>query len=115
MKNKNPKILIQSKGNLDYVDFQNVDVENNGSTNMNEIDFNNSGYHNKKSGITNIEGKLNTDISIKNGGLFNIKKTGVVNILKKRVGKVRWWESTWVQILMLFGALASIIGLIVYL
>ncbi|MFA5870407.1 MAG: hypothetical protein WC842_00755 [Candidatus Paceibacterota bacterium] len=91
MKSRNPKILIQHKGNLDYVDFQGIDIENNGNTDINEVDFKNGGYYNEKDGATNVEGKLNTDTSIKNSGLFNIKKTGVVNITTlKNIRGINW-------------------------
>lgn len=39
------------------------------------------------------------------------KKLGLLRQLKK---KRRWWEQTWVQVLGLVGALASIIGFIFY-
>lgn len=89
MENINPKIKIlgnQNKSsNMQYVDVQNVDIENSGDMNMENVNLNKGGYTNTKSGITNVEGKLNTNTSIKNSGFFNIKKTGEVNMLVKNI------------------------------
>lgn len=95
MENRNTKIKILKKGDLRWVNLQNIDIENSGVTNMSDINFKESGYVNKKSGTTNIEGKLNTNAPIKNEGLFNVKKTGEVNIfienIKKFSAKHPWW------------------------
>jgi|GEM_PF-3109892 len=85
MENKNAKIIIKTKGDLKFVDIDGVDIENHGVTNISEINMQNNGYSNEKSGTTNIEGRLNTYSPITNRGTFNIKKTGNVNIFRKSV------------------------------
>ncbi|MFA7151496.1 MAG: hypothetical protein WC113_01160 [Candidatus Paceibacterota bacterium] len=108
MENKNPKINIQSNGggNLQWVDIQGVDIENNGNTSMSEINLKDSGYSNEKSGITNVEGRLNTNSSIRNEGLFNIKKTGEVNIFRvskfKKDHPIFFWSA-------IFGIISTIL------
>jgi hypothetical protein len=85
--NKNFKITVLQKGNLQNVDIEGIDIENHGTIEMHETNLKDTGYVNEKSGITNIEGKFNTNSPIQNKGLFNIPKTGEVNLFMENVKK----------------------------
>jgi hypothetical protein len=81
------KIASGGKANMNYVNMENIEFENNGISDMGNINMKNAGYINEKSGVTNIEGKLKTDSPINNKGVFNIKPLGSVLIQLKGLKK----------------------------
>ncbi|MEK6833532.1 MAG: hypothetical protein AABY32_05795 [Nanoarchaeota archaeon] len=96
MENKNAKIKILKKGSLKYLDIQNVDLENYGASNIKELSLREASYINEKGAETNVEGKLNTDSSVRNYSLFNIKKSGIVNIFRKHMSKKEGFLSKYI-------------------
>ncbi len=87
--NKKAYIKIADGGNsqMDYVKFNNIDFENNGTSKVGEISMKNSGYTNTEKGTTIVSGKLNTDSKIINKGKFEITESGEVNIKLKAIYK----------------------------
>ncbi len=82
MENEKAKLKILRRGDMSFVNIENVDIESEGIMNMSDTNFNNAGYVNKKGGVTNIEGEFNSSNAlIKNEGIFNIRKTGKISIV----------------------------------
>lgn len=76
------------------------------------IKFNDNLIVNCDTGMS-ISGTINEDIEAKGNKAFNTRKILEVMGTTDKTPSKKWWEKTWVQLLMLFSAIVSIIfGLI---
>jgi hypothetical protein len=64
--------------------------------------------------IINSVGVGDADFINNEGELEDLDMSGTTHIVSTKKSATRWWEETWVQVLFVLGALAGIIGLVLY-